>query len=110
LFASIPYQIFLADREAYYHTIVHLVLRLLGAQVRSEASTNQGRTDAVLEVGQSVFICEFKLAPAQQAIFQAKARGYAEPYLGQGKTVYLLGVSLDPEQRNIDHYVFEQIT
>jgi hypothetical protein len=28
---------------------------------------------------------------------------------GQGKTVYLLGVSLDPEKRNIDHYVFEQI-
>lgn len=49
LFAGIPYILFLED-EAYYHSVVYLVLRLLNFQIDPEKLTNVGRIDAVLEL------------------------------------------------------------
>jgi hypothetical protein len=108
LFASIPYHIFIGDREAYYHSIIYLVLSLNGAEVRAEDPTNIGRIDAVLETGKKIYIMEFKIGSEQEALAQIKGMKYYEKYLGKGKEVVLMGIGFDPEERNIGNYLLER--
>lgn len=110
LFASIPYQIFIGNREAYYHSIIYLVLRLTGAVIRGEESTNTGRIDAVLESGQKVYIMEFKMGSAQEAIDQIKTNQYDEKYRGGDKEIVRLGIGFDPDKRNIGDYLLENFS
>jgi hypothetical protein len=61
LFASIPHQIFIEKREAYYHSILHIAFTLLGFWVESEVNTSKGRIDTVLQNDTDIFILEFKV-------------------------------------------------
>ncbi|MDQ1351377.1 MAG: hypothetical protein QG657_1679 [Acidobacteriota bacterium] len=105
LFASIPYNIFIGEREAYYHTIIYLILRLSGAEVRCEDPTNTGRIDAVLETAKKIYVMEFKVGSELEALAQIKEMKYYEKYLGKGKEIVLLGIGFDPEKRNIGNYL-----
>ncbi|MDQ1352734.1 MAG: family ATPase [Acidobacteriota bacterium] len=107
LFASIPSHIFIGDREAYYHSIIYLILKLAGAEVRCEDPTNIGRIDAVLETGNKIYIMEFKLSSEHEAMEQIKKMKYYEKYLGSGKEIALLGAGFDPKKRNIGNYLLE---
>ncbi|MDQ1355395.1 MAG: hypothetical protein QG657_5705 [Acidobacteriota bacterium] len=107
LFASIPYNIFIRDREAYYHSIIYLILKLAGAEVRCEESTNTGRIDAVLETVNKIYIMEFKLGSEHEALEQIKKMKYYEKYLRSGKEIVLLGAGFDLEQRNIGNYLLD---
>ena len=109
LFASIPYHIFIHEKEAYYHTVIYLILRLSGAEVRCEIPTNTGRIDAVLETGKNIYIMEFKIGTAQEALAQIKTMKYHEPYRTNGKKIILLGVGFDPDNRNVADYLREEI-
>ncbi len=109
LFASIPYNIFISEREAYYHSIIYIILRLNGAVVRCEDPTNIGRIDAVLETGNKIYIMEFKVGSEQEALTQIKEMKYYEKYLAEGKQVVLMGIGLDPEKRNIGNYLLENL-
>jgi len=103
LFASIPYQLHIAE-EAYYHSIFFAVMAMLGFDVYAEVSTSRGRIDAVLELSDMVYIMEFKYAQCQkdasveqkqklfdatlkEAMGQIEEKGYADRYRGSGKTV-----------------------
>ncbi len=108
MFASIPYHLFIADREAYYHTVIYLVMKLLGLKTEVEETTNLGRIDAVIFTEKAIFVCEFKLSDAEKAIFQIKQRKYWEKYLTEGKDIYLLGIVFSAEERNIKEYIWEK--
>jgi hypothetical protein len=107
LFASIPYHIFIGDREAYYHSIIYLLLSLSGAVIKPEDPTNIGRIDAVVETGKKIYIMEFKIGSEQEALEQIKKMKYYEKYLGSGKEIVLMGIGFDPEKRNIGNYLLE---
>ncbi len=109
LFASIPHQIVIGEREAYYHTVIYLVLSLTGADVRCEESTNTGRIDAVLETEKKIYIMEFKMGTAQKAMNQIKEKKYYEKYLGRTKEIILVGVGFDSQKRNIGSYELETL-
>lgn len=100
VFASIPHYLFL-PYEAYYHSLVYLLLSLLGFRIDAERPTNLGRIDAVLELEELVYILEFKLTTAEAALKQIHEKQYAQPYLGRGKTIILIGIAFDTESRNI---------
>ena len=106
-FADIPSRLHL-PKEAYYHSLVYLLLRLVGAKALLEKETDKGRIDAVLEFSDKIYIIEFKFSQgkkikrvttlSQQAMKQIETNKYYEPYLGQGKKVFLLGLGfLDKE-------------
>jgi hypothetical protein len=109
LFASIPHNIFIGEREAYYHSIIYLVLSLNGAAVKAEDPTNIGRIDAVVESGNKIYIMEFKIGSEQEALEQIKEKKYYEKYQGKGKEIVLMGVGFDPEKRNISNYLLESL-
>jgi hypothetical protein len=109
LFASIPYHIFIGEKEAYYHSIIYLILRLCGAHIAAEDPTNIGRLDAVLETETKIHILEFKIGSEQEALEQIKQKRYHEKYTGSGKDIVLIGIGFDPQNRNIGNYLVEAL-
>ena len=124
LFASIPHQIFIAKKEAYYHSIIYLILKLLGVYIETEVSTSRGRLDAVVKTKNFLYLFEFKMLPvtADEALNQIKERGYAEQYRTEeftsshfskmhrndpnssktnAREKFMVGISFDPEKKKI---------
>ena len=109
VFASIPYDIFVKDREAYYHTVIYIILMLIGISIEPEDETNLGRIDAVIEEKNTIYIMEFKLGTADEALNQIKEKKYYEKYLSSPKAIKLVGVGFDIEQRNLGDYKIEDL-
>ncbi len=89
LSAAIPYDLHV-NREAYCHSIFFAVLQATGGEVLAEAHTDKGRIDAVLKTRDTIYVIEFKLGPAEEALAQLKARRYYEPYLTDPRPIILL--------------------
>lgn len=109
LFASIPYHIFIGDREAYYHSIIYLALSLSGAAITPEDPTNAGRIDAVVETSDKIINMEFKMGDEKEALKQIKEKKYYEKFLNKGKQIILMGIGFDSKQRNIGDVLQETI-
>jgi len=100
-FADIPARLHL-PKEAYYHSLVYMMLRLTGTQILLEKETDKGRIDGVLELSDKVYIIEFKFATnkrvkrvetlAQKAILQIEEKKYYEAFLASGKKIILFGI------------------
>ena len=104
IFASIPYGVHLKD-EKYYHTITHLVFRMLGLFSLSEVQTAYGRIDTLVVTRKQVYCFEFKLnGSAEEALAQIDSKEYLLPWQGSGKKLVKVGVSFDYEKRNIKEW------
>ena len=106
IFASIPYYLHV-NREAYYHSIFYASMIILGFHIYAEVPVSGGRIDAVLELDNFVYILEFKYvnylkqrsgsaekknilsSALAEGMDQIKAKGYANKFVGGGKTIYL---------------------
>lgn len=103
IFASIPYQIFNKDKEAYYHSVMHLIFMLLHYKIESEVCTNVGRIDTILFEQNEVWIFEFKLDSTAEAAFtQIIDHDYAQKYRNTGKSLYGVGVNFDSKNKKIN--------
>ena len=110
LFASIPYQIFIADKEAYYHSITFLALSLVGSFVQVEVSQAKGRPDAVVHTEQTIYVLEFKLdKSAEVALEQIREKGYAQSYLALGRTVKAVGLNFSSQDKALNQWMEEEI-
>lgn len=99
-FSTIPYHIFEAESERYYHTVIHLLFTYLGLDIRSEVSSAKGRLDTIVHTDTHIYIIEFKLnQSADVALAQILDKGYAEPYRHSGKEVVLVGVNFDRKEK-----------
>lgn len=103
-------QSFLADipsrlhipREAYFHSLVYMMLRLVGMRLILEKETDKGRIDAVLDLPDKTYIMEFKFSTnkrlknvktlSKQALAQIEKNRYHEPYMTGRKKVILFGM------------------
>ncbi len=99
LFGALPYQHRQKASEAYYHGLFYLILTLLGVRANLEDSTDKGRIDCILELGNKVYVIEFKYGEKgtmdyliNQAMTQIDNHKYYESFEGSGKEVWLLGV------------------
>ncbi|MDQ1355018.1 MAG: family ATPase [Acidobacteriota bacterium] len=110
IFASVPYDIFIQEKEAYYHTIIYLLLKLLGINIAVEVETNIGRIDGVLETKSHIFIMEFKVGKASEALEQIKEKKYYEKYFPTPKHIKMIGIGFNPEERNIKEFLVEDVT
>ncbi|MEI7901314.1 MAG: AAA family ATPase [bacterium] len=89
LFAAIPYDLHV-NREAYYHSIFFAALLAAGGEIIAEPHSDKGRADAVIKTPGAIYVIEFKLGSAEEALAQLKARRYHEPYLADSRPVILL--------------------
>ncbi len=114
LFAAIPHDWYrnndIQHYEGFYCATVYCYLVGLGYTAIAEDVTSQGKIDMTLLLDESIVIVEFKLTTkgdAHSALTQIKSQHYADKYLSQNKPIYLVGISFDPEQRNVRECVFE---
>ncbi len=102
--ASIPYNLVEAGAERFYHLVFYLVLKLLIGKVYPEKYTNLGRIDAVVETGSFIYVMEFKMGSAAEALKQILEKKYYERYLAQPKKIILLGIGFSVKDRNISGF------
>jgi hypothetical protein len=123
-FASIPYDLIPKKElnEKYFQLIFYLLMRVTSFRVNTEDRTNLGRIDLMLETDTSIYLFELKVnSSAAAALEQIKEKKYYEKYLhipvvkldsssgtAQDKVVYLIGLNLSLEERNITEYLVER--
>jgi hypothetical protein len=90
LVAALPAELQI-EREAYYHSLFIVALQAANGRIIPESRTDKGRADAVVETRDYVYVIEFKLGRAADALAQIKAKRYYEPYLADPRPVVLVG-------------------
>ena len=110
-YASIPHHWYtnntIARYEGYYASVFYSYFAGLDFDIRVEDSTNHGRLDMAVLHTENVYLFEFKVAgtpPPESPLQQMIERGYADKYRDTGKTIHLIGIIFDPEERNITTY------
>ena len=107
--AAIPYA-HRSHMEENYQNILYSLFRLLGAEIHNEVHLNNGRIDTVIVNRNHIYIFELKMdQPARVAIGQIKEKGYATPYLSDGKPITLIGINFSKKKRNIVDWVEEAV-
>ena len=112
IIAGIPYGNIASEKVKYRErdaqVSVYLVFSLMGQFIASEVHNAIGRADAVVHTQDVIYVFEFKLegnATPEDALAQIETKGYATPYQHSGKRVIGVGVSFNPDKRNIDSWV-----
>jgi hypothetical protein len=111
LFSSIPVQEVkqIYQYEAYYHSVIYVALRLIGCSIDCEVQSNHGITDAVIKTEENIYIIEFKMGRAKEALKQIKEKKYYFPYLSDKRKKHLFGIGFDKEERNIADWKIETL-
>lgn len=99
IFASLAYDMKIT--EGYFHSHIHIILKLLDFEILSEVETNQGRIDSVIESRNYIHILEFKQYDCDIALNQIMNKKYYEKYFLKNKKIVLVGVAVDKNLRNI---------
>ncbi|MBK8453897.1 MAG: AAA family ATPase [Thiofilum sp.] len=108
MFKKIPYQIFIKDREAYYHSLIYLTFFYLGQYSEAEVNENNGRVDCVVKTATHIYILEFKLdKSAQVAMEQIKSRDYAGAFRDDPRPKVLVGINFSSELKSVDDWMME---
>jgi hypothetical protein len=107
--AAIPYSQ-RSNMEENYQNIIFSIFRLIGASIHNEVHINKGRVDAIIVNHDHIYIFEYKMnQSADIAIAQIKEKGYATPYLSNGKPITLIGINFSDEERNIVEWKEEEL-
>ncbi len=93
--------------EAYYQTVIYVALNLTGNKVACEVQTNHGYIDAIARTDKYIYIMEFKVGTAEEAMKQIRDRRYFEKFMNEGKQIFLVGIGFDAEERNISDWKVE---
>jgi hypothetical protein len=104
MLAYVPYPLRI-EKEAYYHSLFLVWIRLLGFDIQGEIMTNVGRIDAVWQIPGQVVIAEIKFSgengKAEEllatALAQIKERRYIERYQ-DGRKISLLAIAFSGEK------------
>jgi hypothetical protein len=107
---DIPYQLLQHDREAFFHSLVHIIFRYIGFEIESEVNTSNGRMDAVVQTDSQVYIFEFKIKKTAEIAFQQILdKKYADKYRMLNKTIVGIGINFDIENKCIDDWKIEEL-
>lgn len=111
--ASVSFEISMRVHEGYFHSNVHLILKLLGFNIVSEDSTSNGRIDAVIRFTDIIYIMEFKFSNDEdlstEALNQIKIKGYADKFIMEKKLIIGIGISFSRKSRSINNFISEEL-
>ena len=103
LYAHMPYgSTEETAHEAAYQRILCTLLASQGVEYRAEDVQSNGRADIVANHKKGIYIFELKVdEPVDKAFAQIRKKGYAEPYLAEGRPIWLIGLSFDSKTRRL---------
>src|SRR6056297_357044 len=120
-FSNIPYTLFeprIKDKmketkeeyiqrlEGFYHSVILTMLWAAGVNVRAEELTALGRSDLILEFEEDLYIIELKKQTPDVSLKQIRDKEYGLKYTD--KKLYLVGIEIDDESRNVSGYKIEE--
>jgi hypothetical protein len=92
--------------EAYYHRIFYFFFRMLSNQVLAEVRSAKGACDVVITTPKYIYVVEIKIdSTPETALQQIEEKGYAIPYLTDGREVTKIGVNFSTEARTVDRWI-----
>jgi hypothetical protein len=92
--------------EAYYHRIFYFFFRMLSNQVLAEVRSAKGACDVVITTPKYIYVVEIKIdSTPEAALQQIEEKGYATPYLTDGREVTKIGVNFSTETRTVDSWI-----
>ena len=95
--------------ENSYGRCLSFLLASQGFDFRMENVQSNGRADVVASHPAMVCIFELKVGePVDKAFGQIRDKGYAEPYIADGRPIWLIGLSFDPETRRLSDFAAEK--
>ena len=97
------------EYEGFYHSIIYIVLKIVGIKIDCEIQSSFGTTDAVITTDDYIYVIEFKMGKAISAIEQIKKKKYYQPYLSDKREVLIVGFGFDKAKRNLDDFLLEEI-
>jgi hypothetical protein len=112
MLASIPFmrgdKEILADAEkteAHYHIIFYFFFRMLYNEVYAEVRNAKGACDVTIKTPKYIYIVEIKIdSSADIALKQIEEKGYATPYLSDGREIVKLGINFSSATRTISDW------
>ena len=103
LFAHLPY----GSKEGRVHEMSYeRALKILfwaqGLEVVTEDTQSAGRADIVVKYRKAIYVFELKRdGTAAEALGQIREKGYATPYLTDGRPVWAIGLAFDSATRQL---------
>jgi hypothetical protein len=95
-----------AKTEAHYQIIFYFFFRMLYNEVYAEIRSAKGATDITIKTRKYIYIVEIKIdASAEVALKQIEERGYATPYLADGREIVKLGINFSTETRTVSDWL-----
>jgi len=95
-----------ATAEGFYEYTLYLVFSMLNVYVRTQVKCAHGRTDMVIFTSDTIYVMGFKVNDsAQKALSQINEKGYALPYLTDGRRIVKVGVKFSADLRTIEEWV-----
>ncbi len=94
-----------AKTEAHYHTIFYFFFRMLSHEVYAEVRNAIGATDVIIKTPKYIYVVEIKIdSSAVSALKQIEEKGYATPYLADGRQIIKLGINFSTSIRTVDSW------
>ncbi|MBE6382580.1 MAG: hypothetical protein E7049_06165 [Lentisphaerae bacterium] len=94
--------------ENSYGRCLSFLLASCGFRFRMESVQSNGRADVVAEHPALVCIFELKVdEPVDRAFAQIREKKYAEPFLADGRHIWLIGLSFDSKTRHLVDFAVE---
>ena len=95
--------------ENAYGRCLSFLLASCGYEFNMEDVQSNGRADVVAKNPEMVCVFELKVdEPVDKAFAQIRKKGYAEPYLADGRPIWLIGLSFDSNTRRLVDYAAER--
>lgn len=101
-----PYALTELDkREKYFQNNIFLILKALGFRPRVEEQTCNSRMDMMLRTPRFIYIFELKTdGSLEKAMQQIEEKGYALPYLDEGRQIIKIAANYSTASNNIDSW------
>ena len=94
-----------ATKEGFYEYTFYLIFSMLNVYVRTQVKVAGGRVDMVVFMPDTIYVMELKTGDsAQHALDQIDARGYATPYLTDGRRVVEVGIRFDIDKFTVEEW------
>lgn len=102
-----PYTI-INNNERHYQAVMFTIFSMLGADVKVEEPTPDGRIDMVLKTDTTIYVFELKYnKSADVAIQQIKQKDYAKIYVGDGRKIVKVGLNFSEDRRSLENWKVE---
>ena len=107
-YKKFPYTL-VNNNERHYQAVLYTCLLMVGADVRPEVPTADGRIDMVLYTKTSIYVLELKYAQdADIAMQQIDNKDYAAAFAEDGRKIYKVGINFSADRRSIDSWNITQ--